>query len=702
MVAYVCFASKVYSHQPCPVICFSSSENETCGLRIFFGASSQNLRKTGKNLNCNESVVYKPDSNRRACNCIYHILIGTRNYTIQGEIGNINQCNVDQTEVTFLFTWNTVCKLPQMLNRSSDCAINIMKPNDQNCRTRPLKNCVDKCTFIMNIKETNNQISTVITKINITTDPLSFNQSIPECNEQKLKKKGAKVNRTCTGQTERRHLTFIKSMFNNMIRDRPREIKCHCIKGSVTYLPNSSLNFKMALPSTKNAMTEDDDIWLEIPTEALRAFPVDTSNQVNLGVFWFEHDTLLPNNTKLLNNRVVAIEVGEDISGLSHAIKMSFLFQNASLVNETLTCVFWDFKNDTVAHWNTSGCVTETYTNGTLCSCNHLSFFAVLLTPGNILAASFPVAQMTTFSVWLLTLLSRVGCGISVCFLSLAVVIHMRRGKSMDSINVHIHMCISLLCLNLTFLINDSLASLGIHWLCVVTAAATHYSLLCTLTWFVLEGFHLWLLIIRVFNIHFHRYLLKLGLVGWGVPGFIVIIIAACGKYGEYIIQLNDGGVVQMCWLTDYVLTIVSYSYFVLTFLGKEYEFEDGGQSAGSGLATGDLLGGSPLPIWALGRNSLLHLLHRQFSPWVLSISTLLGFNSTRESNCLNVNHCSFFNTNASRHWDPIHQIYNISSHTVLFNVISPNHLKEVQQRRSQGFCEHGFAADWPIELVTK
>jgi membrane-anchored protein YejM (alkaline phosphatase superfamily) len=76
---------------------------------------------------------------------------------------------------------------------------------------------------------------------------------------------------------------------------------------------------------------------------------------------------------------------------------------------------------------------------------------------------------------------------------------------------------VALLCLNLTFLINDSLASLGVHGLCVATAAATHYSLLCTLTWFSLEGFHLYLLIIRVFNIHINRYLLKLGLVGWGV-----------------------------------------------------------------------------------------------------------------------------------------------------------------------------------------
>ncbi|KAK6294719.1 hypothetical protein J4Q44_G00355490 [Coregonus suidteri] len=176
-------------------------------------------------------------------------------------------------------------------------------------------------------------------------------------------------------------------------------------------------------------------------------------------------------------------------------------------------------------------------------------------------------ASLSSSSVCLLKLLSRVGCGISLCFLCLALLIHLRRGKSDDSLCIHIHLCVALLCLNLTFLTNDSLASLGIHGLCVATATATLYSLLCTLTWFSLEGFHLYLLIIRVFNIHFNRYLLKLGLVGWGIPGIVVTMIVACGKYGEYNIYQQDGGAVKMCWLTDSALTTVSFSYFVLTFV---------------------------------------------------------------------------------------------------------------------------------------
>lgn len=40
------------------------------------------------------------------------------------------------------------------------------------------------------------------------------------------------------------------------------------------------------------------------------------------------------NNTELLNSRVVSVDVGEDISDLRSYMKITFLFQNASLVSE--------------------------------------------------------------------------------------------------------------------------------------------------------------------------------------------------------------------------------------------------------------------------------------------------------------------------------------------------------------------------------
>uniref|UniRef100_A0A4W5MJ44 Uncharacterized protein n=1 Tax=Hucho hucho TaxID=62062 RepID=A0A4W5MJ44_9TELE len=519
--------------------------------------------------------VDENNSIRHELVCTYDIASLTGKYTLKMEIRNIQQCiHFGPGEVSFSFTWRTNCRLPESLSGFSDCTINITKQNIDDCKEMCL-NCVDQWTFIvMTNQSTTSQTTTTIMQNKVTTT----SPHVRECDSKNIGQTYknndlASVNeliRACKGKakTVKKSQDFnsIKNTFYNITNQGPHDVNLDSLKGSVTsHKKNNLLIFRMALPSTNNAMLEMDDIWLDIPTEALNDFLGDTKDKVNLGVFWFENDSLFPveeNNTELLNSRVVSVDVGEDFSGLNYNIKVTFRFQNASLENKSQACVFWDVENDTVAHWNSSGCVTETKEKETVCSCNHLSFFAVLMSPGSVSSAN-----LSSSSVWLLTLLSRLGCGISLCFLCMALLIHCRRGKSDDSLCIHIHLCVALLCLNLTFLTNDSLASFGVHGLCVAMAAATHYSLLCTLTWFSLEGFHLYLLIIRVFSIHVNRYLLKLGLIGWGIPGMVVTIIVACGKYGEYSIYHKDGDAVKMCWLTDSALTTVSFSYFVLTFV---------------------------------------------------------------------------------------------------------------------------------------
>ena len=79
---------------------------------------------------------------------------------------------------------------------------------------------------------------------------------------------------------------------------------------------------------------------------------------------------------------------------------------------------------------------------------------------------------------------------------------------------------VSVFFLHLSFLLSglmswlemEDKAGLG----CQVLGLLLHWSLLAAFSWTALEGFHLYLLLVRVFNIYVKRYLLKLCLVGWG------------------------------------------------------------------------------------------------------------------------------------------------------------------------------------------
>lgn len=74
----------------------------------------------------------------------------------------------------------------------------------------------------------------------------------------------------------------------------------------------------------------------------------------------------------------------------------------------------------------------------------------------------------------------------------------------------------SLLFLNMVFLLDGWLASLDISWLCVAVAMLLHYFLLTTFTWMGLESVHMYIALVKVFNIYIHRYILKFCIIGWG------------------------------------------------------------------------------------------------------------------------------------------------------------------------------------------
>lgn len=109
-----------------------------------------------------------------------------------------------------------------------------------------------------------------------------------------------------------------------------------------------------------------------------------------------------------------------------------------------------------------------------------------------------------------------------------------QRLKTEDAPKIHVSLSVSLFLLNLTFFINMGHGAPDSSAACRARGAIFHYYLLCTFTWMSLEAFHLYLLVIKVFNTYISHYFLKLSLVGWGRQG--------CGKVGRGIACGMSGG----------------------------------------------------------------------------------------------------------------------------------------------------------------
>ncbi|ELW66200.1 putative G-protein coupled receptor 97 [Tupaia chinensis] len=282
----------------------------------------------------------------------------------------------------------------------------------------------------------------------------------------------------------------------------------------------------------------------------------------------------LGDGSHVLNNRLVGLSVGQTpVTGLPEPLELVFSHQDQR--NMTFTCVFWDVTKGPTGDWSSKGCFTEHKAQRTICHCDHLTFFTLLLvTAHSALIPVRPVLDKAT--VQALTRISQAGCGVSMVFLAFTIVLYIalrfsrQRFKSEDAPKIHVALSVSLFLLNLAFLVNVGSGSQGSHAACWVRGGILHYFLLCTFTWMGLEAFHLYLLVIRVFNTYFGHYFLKLSLVGWGLPALMVIGTGSANSYGHYTIRDKENRTsLELCWFQEQpaALYITVHGYFLLTFL---------------------------------------------------------------------------------------------------------------------------------------
>lgn len=310
-------------------------------------------------------------------------------------------------------------------------------------------------------------------------------------------------------------------------------------------------------------------IWL--PADALKTIPeekrvIGLVSYMYHGHFQFDQEKIL--------SVVLRIEVlGEEhLRNLASPIKMTFRVKTdkGQLDNDSqLVCHYFDEFDEHGSPWKTDGCKTQSVNQSDeqdiACYCDHATPFAVLLIRGQIAAVHWKI----------LSYISYIGCGLSAFFTALSVLMYaFSRNRKLDySLSIHVSLSGALFLLNSSFLLTEWGATLVLEGVCVFVAAFMHYSLLCSFTWMAIEGLHLYLLLIKVFNTYYKHYLLKLSLVGWGIPGVIVAVSVGVMDFKQFygvkqMTMADTNQTSSICWITDdtffYSLNLV---YFILVFI---------------------------------------------------------------------------------------------------------------------------------------
>ncbi|XP_010082879.1 PREDICTED: G-protein coupled receptor 64-like [Pterocles gutturalis] len=323
-----------------------------------------------------------------------------------------------------------------------------------------------------------------------------------------------------------------------------------------------------------NAMNDLNNLGsITLPSSLLTNLPPEELEFASRIIFnFFKKTTVFQDlslkNASLISNVISSSVANLTISNLKANVTVTLQNIKPNQDNSTVRCVFWDFnKNGGHGGWSSEGCIVkESRVNETVCSCNHLTSFAVLMnlygnTPLN------PTQELV------LTFISYIGCGLSAIFLSITLVTYIAFEKIRRDYpsKILIQLCAALLLLNLAFLLDSWIALYDTRGLCIAVAVFLHYFLLVSFTWMGLEAFHMYLALVKVFNTYVRKYILKFCVVGWGLPAVVVSIVLAVSPDNYGLITTGKVSINrpdEFCWIKNrIVFYITAVGYFCLIFL---------------------------------------------------------------------------------------------------------------------------------------
>uniref|UniRef100_A0A3B3ZPG9 Uncharacterized protein n=1 Tax=Periophthalmus magnuspinnatus TaxID=409849 RepID=A0A3B3ZPG9_9GOBI len=223
-----------------------------------------------------------------------------------------------------------------------------------------------------------------------------------------------------------------------------------------------------------------------------------------------------------LNSNIVTVTVSNpDTSSLNKPVLITL--NHLQQLNKTSHCVYWDSSMNGGA-WSTHGCkVKESNPNYTVCECDHLSSFAILMA---LYEDRFELQLIT----WIGLSLSLV-C-LFICILTFGLI----RSIQSQRTKIHLHLSISLFLAFAIFLIGISRTENRVG--CAVVAGLLHFFFLASFCWMCLEGIQLFRMVVMVFNTSFRTVYLMAA--GYGVPAVIVSISALANAKGYGT---------ERCWL---------------------------------------------------------------------------------------------------------------------------------------------------------
>nr|XP_054501917.1 adhesion G-protein coupled receptor D1 isoform X2 [Agelaius phoeniceus] len=227
---------------------------------------------------------------------------------------------------------------------------------------------------------------------------------------------------------------------------------------------------------------------------------------------------------------------------LSHTLTPRQYSQALNKSNRVhLYCAFLDYSNGTGV-WSSEGCVRQSGDlNYSVCLCNHLTNFAILM--------QVVPLKLTREHQVALSSITYIGCALSIVCLTITLVTFavLSSVSTIRNQRYHIHANLSSAVLLAQALLLASFQLSPATLPCKILAILLHFFFLSAFAWMLVEGFHLYSMVIKVFGSEESKHLYYYG-IGWGCPLVICVISATSsldsyGESGNCWLSLEDGAI---------------------------------------------------------------------------------------------------------------------------------------------------------------
>uniref|UniRef100_A0A8C3QSU1 Adhesion G protein-coupled receptor D1 n=1 Tax=Cyanoderma ruficeps TaxID=181631 RepID=A0A8C3QSU1_9PASS len=290
--------------------------------------------------------------------------------------------------------------------------------------------------------------------------------------------------------------------------------------------------------------------YISIPSEAFHEtdlIPVDCSEIAEAAAY---KGYMISASSHLISLKVEPLpQLSYNLSGsplvtiqLTHRMTPRQYSQALNKSNRVhLYCAFLDYSNGTGV-WSDEGCVRESGDlNYSVCLCNHLTNFAILM---QVVPLTLPREHQVALSS-----ITYIGCALSILCLTITLVTFavLSSVSTIRNQRYHIHANLSCAMLLAQVLLLASFQFSPATLPCKILAILLHFFFLSAFAWMLVEGFHLYSMVIKVFGSEESKHLYYYG-IGWGCPLVICVISATSslhsyGESGNCWLSLENGAI---------------------------------------------------------------------------------------------------------------------------------------------------------------